>query len=256
MMRRPPIYAWLAAGLLALASASSARAQGLFPGSSGTGAQSSALRHPHRQPPPPPRPDTVALPYNLIWGDSQQRIASLFAGVGAQVTNKKTVGELETWTVQGLIAPNLEASIFTFAQGMLAGVEFDYGQPEWNGPKYDEMVGKFKDLLESRCGKPGEAIPPAPATAPPNPNFKQSLTGFRWSRGDTLVELIYFSVEDLAKSLTYRTISIHYYYQDPYAPPPGAAASPSPSPGSGGTSLFPNASGPPTTPDADGLPQH
>jgi hypothetical protein len=86
-------------------------------------------------------------------------------------------------------------------------------------------------------------------TSPPNPNFKQSLTGFRWSRGDTLVELLYFSVEDVVKSLTYRTISIHYYYQDPYAPPPGA----SPSPGS--TSLFPNASGPPTTPDADGLPQ-
>ncbi len=250
MMRRPPIHAWLAAGLLALASGSSASAQGLFPGSSGVG-QSSALRHPHRLS-SPPRPDTVALPYNLVWGDNQQRLSSLFAGVGAQVTDKKMNGQLETWTVQGLIAPNLQASIFTFAQGMLAGVEFDYGQADWNGPKYDEMMGKYKDLLESRCSKPGEAIPPAPATSPPNPNFKQSLTGFRWSRGDTLVELIYFSVEDLAKSLTYRTISIHYYYQDPYAPPPGATASPSP----GGTSLFPNASGPPTTPDADGLPQH
>jgi hypothetical protein len=251
--RRPPIYAWLAAGLLAcLPGVLPVRAQGLFPGWSGSDG-ASALRHPRRTS-SPPRPDTVPLPYNLVWGDNQQRLSSLFAGVGAQVTNKKTNGQLETWTVQGLIAPNLQASIFTFAQGMLAGVEFDYGQPDWTGAKYDEMMGKYEELLESKCVKPGEPIPPPPATSPPNPNFKQSLTGFRWSRGDTLVELIYFSVEDLAKSLTYRTISIHYYYQDPYAPPPGASPSPSPSPGSGG--LFPNASAPPTSPDADGLPQH
>ena len=49
---------------------------------------SSAAR---RRPAPPPRPDTVALPYNLVWFDNQSRLASLFAGVGAKITDKKVL---------------------------------------------------------------------------------------------------------------------------------------------------------------------
>ena len=80
---------------------------------------------PPPRPTPTPRGDTVPLPFNLVWGDSQQRLASLFAGVGAKITEKKPAGAGERWTVQGLIAPGLQASMFTFQQGILIGVEFD-----------------------------------------------------------------------------------------------------------------------------------
>ena len=191
----------------------------LFPNATGS-AQSSPLRRPSRRPPPPPRPDTVALPYNLVWGDSQNRLASLFAGVGAKIINKKAAGPTETWTVDGLIAPNLQASLFTFAQGNLIGLEFDYGAADWGTDRYAAMMDQFRRLLEAKCEKPGEAVP-MQTDQPADSTVKQTLTGFQWKRGDTLVQLFYFSAEDTAKPLAYRSISVHYHYQDlmPDAPP-------------------------------------
>ena len=107
---------------------------------------------------PPPRPDTIALPYNLYWGDSQNRLASLFAGVGAKVINKKPDGPAEVWTVDGLIAPNLQTSLFTFTQGNLVALEFDYGQADWTPAHYGEVMDQFRKLLEAKCEKPGEVI--------------------------------------------------------------------------------------------------
>lgn len=187
----------------------------LFP--SKAPAQSDALRSPARRPLPTPRPDTVSLPYNLVWGDTQNRLAALFAGVGAKITNKKTEGSVETWTVEGLIAPNLVSSLFTFQDAQLAALEFDYGQPDWDLPKYNEIMGQFRRLLEAKCEKPGEMVT-RDSDQPTPEGLKQSFMGYKWSRGDTLVQLFYFSAEDPAKSLAYRSISVHYHYQDPFPP--------------------------------------
>lgn len=189
-----------------------AQSKSLFPNSQ-VPAQSEALRRPARRPPPPPRPDTVALPYNLVWGDTQNRLASLFAGVGAKVLNKKAQGPSEVWTVQGLIAPNLQSSLFTFGQGNLVALEFDYGQPDWTVEKYNDFMGQFRRLLEAKCEKPGEMISRDTAQ-PAGGTVKQSLMGYQWKRGDTMVQLFYFSAEDSAKGLVFRSISVHYLYQE------------------------------------------
>jgi hypothetical protein len=275
-MSRPRYLAWPTAGLLLLlAIAPGGRSwgqQSLFPSKGGSNsssaknhvpARSEALRNPRRQVVPPPRPDTVPLPFNLVWGDSRQRLASLVAGVGAQVTNKKATGELETWTVQGLIAPNLQSSLFTFVQDNLIALEFDYGQASWDLPKYNDVMGQFRKLLDRVCDKPGEIISRQTDQPTADPSLKQSLMGYQWRRGDTLVQLFYFSAEDTAKSLTYRTISVHYHYQDPADvdaanAPPGGGGTASPAPGANSPanpSLFPNAAAKPLTPDTDPLPE-
>ena len=219
-MFRSRFLIWLVIGLgfgAAGVCSSQAQANRLFP--------SKAQRQPDasgglpRRPPPPARPDTVALPYNLIWGDTQNRLASLFAGVGAKVTSKKEEDNAETWTVQGLIAPNLQASQFTFRDKQLAALEFDYGQPDWDLAKYNDTMGQFRRLLDAKCEKPGEMISRDSDQTTPT-GVKQSLMGYQWSRGDTLVQLFYFSAEDPAKSLTFRSISVHYHYQDPNPNPP------------------------------------
>ena len=125
-MFRSRFLIWLLVGMVNAALASgSVRAQTnrLFP-SRGQRQAETTYAAPHRTP-PPARPDTVALPYNLIWGDTQNRLASLFAGVGAKITNKKDEDNLEVWTVQGLIAPNLQTSEFTFRDKQLAALELD-----------------------------------------------------------------------------------------------------------------------------------
>ena len=189
-----------------------AQNKSLFPDSKAP-VQSTALRNPGRRPPPPPRPDTVALPFHLLWGDTQNRLASLFAGVGAKITNKKTTGPAETWTVDGLIAPDLQASMFTFTQGGLVGLEFDYGETSWDTNRYSEAMEQFRKLLDVKCEKPGTPLPPQ-SDQPTGSTVQQSLSGFEWKRGDTLVQLFYFAAEDNAKSLAYRSISVHYRYQD------------------------------------------
>ena len=215
---------WLIALVLSCVLASpAARAQGsrLFP--SKAPANSAALRNPPtpRRTPSPSRPDTVALPYNMVWGDSTNRLASLFAGVGATITNKKTENGVETWTVQGLLAANLQTSLFRFAGGQLAALEFDYGAPDWDTARYNDQMGQFRRLLEAKCEAPGEMISRQSDQPPGEAGITQSLMGYQWKRGDTLVQLFYFSAEDPDKKLTFRNISLHYYYQDPN--PPSAA---------------------------------
>ena len=199
----------------------------LTPRTSSDAASSSGAR---RRPAPPPRPDTVALPYNLVWFDSQNRLASLFAGVSAKVTEKKTDGPNETWTVKELIAPNLRNSFFTFQQGMLVGLEFDYGQDTWDTDKYNEVMGQFRRLLETKCETPGEIIS-RKTDQVPGSTINETLMGYQWVRGDTNVQLFYYSAEDTAKALTFRSISVHYHYRDPFAPPPGSEQQPAPGPG-------------------------
>ncbi len=261
-MTCPRLSARLIAGWLFFAAAvpaAWAQKHSLFPSAP---THSEALRNPKKATAPPPRPDTVPLPFNLYWGDSEQRLASLFAGVGAQVTNKKANGQLEIWTVQGLIAPNLQTSLFTFSQGILVGLEFDYGQQTWDLTKYNEVMGQFRKLLDTICAKPGEIISRQTDQPSEDASLKQSLMGYQWRRGDTLVQLFYFSAEDPAKSLSYRTISVHYHYEDPAdllpsgapadtngAVAPANGANPASAP-----SLFPHATGP-LTPETDPLPE-
>lgn len=194
--------------------------------------QSPAARlAPPPRPTPVPRSDTVPLPFGLTWGDSQSRLASLFAGVAAKITEKKPSGQGETWTVQGLIAPGLQASMFTFQQGILVGVEFDYGATDWDTAKFNDIMGQLRRGLETLAGGPGEMISRGNDDAPIDPSIKQSLMGYQWNRGDTMLQLFYFSAEEPGKALTYRTISVHYHYQDPAATqlpeqPPGDGSVP------------------------------
>ncbi len=236
---RLPLWLIAASLLWCLAASTVVCAQGnkLFP--SRVPPNSEALRNPApRRTPPPARPDTVDLPYHMLWGDSTNRLASLFAGVGATITSKKTENGVETWTVQGLLAANLQSSLFKFSGGQLAALEFDYGSPDWDLAKYNDQMGQFRRLLDAKCEAPGEMISRTTDQPPGEAGVKQSLMGYQWKRGDTLVQLFYFSAEDPEKKLTFRNISLHYYYQDPNPPNPADSALPdgaNPDPAGGGT---------------------
>ncbi len=122
-------------------------------------------------------------------------------------------------------------------------------------------MGQFHKLLDAKCEKSGEPID-RPAAPTPDSAVKQSLTGFQWKRGDTLVQLFYFTAEDPAKALAYRSISVHYHYQD-IAPPdtaplpdaPRSNADPNANPLFGsGAKAVPSASPTPAIPAASATP--
>ena len=92
--------------------------------------------------------------------------------------------------------------------------------------------------------------------------------GYQWSRGDTMLQLFYFSAEEPGKALTYRTISVHYHYQDPAPAPelpagdgsvPGGLPVKPPAPGGEPTVDVPSAgkpsATPPLKPGEDALPE-
>lgn len=228
-----PFLSWLAAVSLGVGialAAGPARAQSggtrqRLPGNRAP-ATSPALRGAPQRPSPPTgavslprapmlgRGESVQLPYNMVWGDSQQRLAALFAGVGAKIADKKADGQKEIWTVEGLIAPDLQTSMFTFQQGILIAMEFDYGQTDWDLAKYNDKMGLLRRLVEAKCGGPGEMVS-RDTVQEPNTTVKQTFMGYQWNRGDTLVQLFYFSAEDTTKPLVFRSISVHYHYKDP-----------------------------------------
>jgi hypothetical protein len=92
-------------------------------------------------------------------------------------------------------------------------------------------MGQFRRLLESKCEAPGELISRGAADGQPADNpVKETLTGYQWKHGDTIVQLFYFAAEDTTKNQSFRSISVHYHYTDPYAV---ADATPEPTPSSG-----------------------
>ena len=134
---------------------------------------------------------------------------------------------------------------------MLIGLEFDYGQDAWDTAKYNAVMGDFRRLLETKCESPGEIIS-RKSDQVPNSTVKETLMGYQWVRGDTIVQLFYYAAEDTAKALNFRSISVHYHYRDPYGPLPGAEGTPAPAappqPGGQTASVTVTPSGPDNSP--------
>lgn len=89
--------------------------------------------------------------------------------------------------------------------------------------------------------EPTPTVAPSPEPTPtpaPTPTVQQTLTGYRWKKGDSDVELFYFAVEEPGdKKHAFRTLSVHFRYRDPTGGtggPAGPDASPAPPDPNGG----------------------
>jgi hypothetical protein len=110
----------------------------------------------------------------------------------------------EVWTVEGLVHPGLKRTLFTFKGGSLFGVELQYEYPDWSIERYNERMGEIRRYFDAKYGT-GKLVS---RTRDTDSDVIQTLVGYQWTIGATMLELFYFSAQH--DQLVFRTISVDY----------------------------------------------
>jgi hypothetical protein len=143
-------------------------------------------------------------PFGFRWNDPMSRVEAVLKGAKAQIVSRQKKENREIWTVEGLIHPGLKRTLFTFKGGALFGVELQYEYPNWTIERYNERMGEIRRYFDAKYGI-GKLVS---RTRDTDTDVIQTLVGYQWMIGATMLELFYFSAQH--DSLVYRTISVDY----------------------------------------------
>jgi hypothetical protein len=154
-------------------------------------------------------PQTFALdellpPFGFRWNDPMSRVEAVLEGAKAQIVSREKKEGREVWTVQGLVHPGLKRTLFTFKAGALFGVELQYEYPDWSIERYNQRMGEIRKYFDEKYGT-GKLVSRARDT---ESDVVQTLVGYQWMVGATMLELFYFSAQHDA--LLFRTITVDY----------------------------------------------
>ena len=143
-------------------------------------------------------------PFGFRWNDSAPRVENVLRGAKAHVLSREKKENREVWTVEGLVHPGLKRTLFTFKGGSLYGVELQYEYPERTIEWYNTRMGDIRRYFDAKFGT-GKLVSRSRDT---DSEVIQTLVGYQWMVGTTMLELFYFSAEKGENS--YRTISVDY----------------------------------------------
>lgn len=143
-------------------------------------------------------------PFGFRWGDSTRRVESILSGAKARITDRKTEKSRMVWSVEGLLHPGLQRTVFTFRDEKLAEVELQYEYPDWSIERYNEQMGTVRRYFDSKYGT-GKLVS---RVRDSDSDVLQTLVGYQWMVGATMLELFYFSAEKPPH--TFRTITVDY----------------------------------------------
>jgi len=143
-------------------------------------------------------------PFGFRWGDSPRRVEAVLNGAKAKIVERKQDGSRSIWTVEGLVHPGLQRTLFTFKNDKLMEVELQYEYPDWSIERYNEQMGTVRRYFEGKYGV-GKLVSRARDT---DTDIVQTLVGYQWMVGTTMLELFYFSAEKPPH--TFRTITVDY----------------------------------------------
>ncbi len=148
--------------------------------------------------------DELLPPFGFRWNDSMARVEAVLHGAKAKIVSREKKESRETWTVEGLVHPGLRRTIFTFKQRALVAVELQYEYPDWSIERYNQRMGEIRKYFDEKYGT-GKLVSRSRDT---DTDVIQTLVGYQWMVGATMLELFYFSAQHDA--LVYRTISVDY----------------------------------------------
>jgi len=143
-------------------------------------------------------------PFGFRWNDPMSRVEAVLKGAKAQIVSREKKENREIWTVEGLVHPGLKRTLFTFKGGALFGVELQYEYENWTIERYNERMGEIRRYFDAKYGT-GKLVS---RTRDTDSNVVQTLVGYQWTIGATMLELFYFSAQHDA--LVFRTISVDY----------------------------------------------
>ena len=148
--------------------------------------------------------DELVPPFGFRWNDSMARVEAVLHGAKAKITSREKKENREVWTVEGLIHPGLKRTVFTFKERALVAVELQYEYPEWSIERYNQRMGEIRKYFDEKYGT-GKLVS---RSRDHDTDVIQTLVGYQWMVGTTMLELFYFSAQH--DNLVYRTISVDY----------------------------------------------
>jgi phage pi2 protein 07 len=148
--------------------------------------------------------DELLPPFGFRWNDPMSRVQAVLEGAKAQIASRDKKEGREIWTVEGLVHPGLKRTLFTFKGGSLFGVELQYEYPDWSIERYNQRMGEIRKYFDEKYGT-GKLVSRARDT---DGDVVQTLVGYQWMVGATMLELFYFSAQH--DDLVFRTISVDY----------------------------------------------
>jgi hypothetical protein len=148
--------------------------------------------------------DELVPPFGFRWNDSMARVEAVLHGAKAKLISREKKENREVWTVEGLIHPGLKRTVFTFKQRALVAVELQYEYPDWSIERYNQRMGEIRKYFDEKYGT-GKLVS---RSRDHDTEVIQTLVGYQWMVGTTMLELFYFSAQH--DNLVYRTISVDY----------------------------------------------
>jgi len=148
--------------------------------------------------------DELLPPFGFRWNDSMARVEAVLHGAKAKIVSREKKENREIWTVEGLVHPGLKRTLFTFKQRALVVVELQYEYPDRSIEWYNQRMGEIRKYFDEKYGT-GKLVSRSRDT---DTDVIQTLVGYQWMVGATMLELFYFSAQHDA--LLYRTISVDY----------------------------------------------
>jgi hypothetical protein len=143
-------------------------------------------------------------PFGFRWNDSMSRVEAVLNGAKAKIVSRDKKENRDIWTVEGLVHPGLQRTLFTFKNGALFGVELQYEYADRTIEWYNGRMGEIRRYFDGKFGT-GKLVS---RTRDNDSEVIQTLVGYQWIIGTTMLELFYFSAE--RGQNVYRTISVNY----------------------------------------------
>ena len=143
-------------------------------------------------------------PFGFRWNDQMARVEAVLHGAKAKLVSREKKENREVWTVEGLIHPGLRRTVFTFKERALVAVELQYEYPDWSIERYNQRMGEIRKYFDEKYGT-GKLVS---RSRDRETEVIQTLVGYQWLVGTTMLELFYFSAQH--DNLIYRTISVDY----------------------------------------------
>jgi hypothetical protein len=148
--------------------------------------------------------DELVPPFGFRWNDSMARVEAVLHGAKAKLVSREKKENREVWTVEGLIHPGLKRTVFTFKERALVAIELQYEYPDWSIERYNTRMGEIRKYFDEKYGT-GKLVS---RSRDHDTDVIQTLVGYQWMVGTTMLELYYFSAQH--DNLVYRTISVDY----------------------------------------------
>jgi hypothetical protein len=148
--------------------------------------------------------DELLPPFGFRWNDSMAHVEAVLHGAKAKITSRDKKENRDVWTVEGLVHPGLKRTVFSFKQRALVAVELQYEYPDWSIERYNQRMGEIRKYFDEKYGT-GKLVSRSRDT---DTDVVQTLVGYQWMVGATMLELFYFSAQH--GPLLYRTITVDY----------------------------------------------